>query len=240
MPALELVLSSAPLQTASEPLIASPRGATPEVRVPIDEPAPVELPAALSTTGSAKTGIAETDQQEAQVEACPVSSSHIATAGRTPLSHHDGPLEILRRICCRFHLVVRQLRLRRDDRSTLEVEDEYDVQDLLYALLRLEFEDIETEDWHPRYAAGASRTDYLLQNGHIVIIAKKTRTGLTVRDLIDQIKIDFAHYSWRADCRTVLCFVYDPEGRVGNPRRLESDLATVRDTQALEVVIAPK
>jgi hypothetical protein len=225
---------------ASEPLVASPRRASPEVRVPIDEPTPVEVPAALSTIESAKTGIAETNQQEAQAEVCPVSSSHIATAGRAPLSHHDGSLEILRKICCRFHLVVRQLRLRRDDRPTLEVEDEYDVQDLLYALLRLEFEDIATEDWCPRYAAGAGRTDYLLQNGSIVIIAKKTRTGLTVRDLMDQIKIDFSHYSGRADCRTVLCFVYDPEGRIGNPRRLESDLATVCNTHTLEVDIAPK
>ena len=114
------------------------------------------------------------------------------------------------------------------------------MQDLLHALLRLEFEDIATEDWCPRYAAGAGRTDYLLQDGRTVIIAKKTRTGLTVRDLTDQIKIDFAHYSGRADCRTVLCFVYDPEGRIGNPRRLESDLARICDTQALEVVIAPK
>jgi REase_DpnII-MboI len=136
--------------------------------------------------------------------------------------------------------VVRQLRLRRDDRQTLEVEDEYDVQDLLYALLRLEFEEITTEDWYPRYAAGAARTDHLLRNANIVIIAKKTRTGVTVRDLTEQIKIDFAHYSERADCRTVMCFVYDPEGRIGNPRRLECDLTTVSDTQTLEVVISPK
>ena len=208
--------------------------------MPIIEPTTMEAQRAPSTPGSTQTGVAERDHPAAQEEVRPVSSSHIAAVVRPPSSHHDDSLEALRRICCRFHLVVRQLRLRRDDRSTLEVEDEYDVQDLLYALLRLEFEDIATEDWYPRYAAGASRTDHLLQNGHIVIIAKKTRTGLTVRDLMDQIKIDFAHYSGRADCRTVLCFVYDPEGRVGNPRRLESDLATICDTQALEVVIAPK
>jgi hypothetical protein len=137
-------------------------------------------------------------------------------------------------------LVVRQLRLRRDDRPTLEVEDEYDVQDLLYALLRLEFEEIATENWCPRYAGGAARTDHLLRNANIVIIAKKTRAGLAVRDLIEQIKIDFAHYSGRADCRAVMCFVYDPEGRIGNPGGFESDLTTVSDTQTLEVVISPK
>lgn len=240
MPELEPILPPAPLPAASEPSSVSSRGAGPESHAPVSEPTSVEVSPVPSTSGSTQAGVAEIDQQEAQVEVRPVSPSHIVTASPAPSSHHDGSLETLRKICCRFHLVVRQLRLRRDDRPTLEVEDEYDVQDLLHALLRLEFEDIATEDWCPRYAAGAGRTDYLLQSGSTVIIAKKTRTGLTVRDLTDQIKIDFAHYSGHADCRTVLCFVYDPEGRIGNPRRLESDLAVASDTHMLEVVIAPK
>src|SRR5262249_5829560 len=63
-------------------------------------------------------------------------------------------LASIRKLCTGFHAVARQLRQRHDDRPTLDVEDEHDVQDLFHALLRLEFEDIRTERWIPGYAGG--------------------------------------------------------------------------------------
>ncbi|GLR97208.1 hypothetical protein GCM10007858_48480 [Bradyrhizobium liaoningense] len=62
----------------------------------------------------------------------------------------------------RLHAVIRQLRERREERPTLEVEDEYDVQDLFHALLIIYFDDIRKEEWSPSYAGGASRMDFLL------------------------------------------------------------------------------
>jgi hypothetical protein len=50
------------------------------------------------------------------------------------------------------HLVARQLRKRHRDRATLIIADEYDVQDLLHALLRLEFDDVRPEENTPSYA----------------------------------------------------------------------------------------
>jgi len=49
----------------------------------------------------------------------------------------------------KFHRVARQLRVRHEQRKTLEVEDEYDVQDLLHALLTIFFDDIRPEDGLP-------------------------------------------------------------------------------------------
>ena len=42
----------------------------------------------------------------------------------------------------RFDLVTKQLRQRHDSRETLDISDEYDVQDLFHALLKLYFDDI--------------------------------------------------------------------------------------------------
>ena len=165
---------------------------------------------------------------------------HPAETTFVAVFHSDDLLAVLRKVCTRFHLVARQLRLRRDYRATLEIEDEYDVQDLLYALLRLEFEEVGSEDWCPGYGDGAARTSYLLHKERIVIVAKKTKTGVTARELAEQVRIDSSHYSGRADCRTLVCFVYDPEGRIGNPRGLESELTTVSDAFTVEVIIAPK
>jgi hypothetical protein len=152
----------------------------------------------------------------------------------------NGTLDILRRICARFHLVARQLRLRKEYRPSLEVTDEYDLQDLFYALLRLQFDEVGTEEWAPPYADGARRTSYFLDWDRTVVVVKQTRSGLSSKDLAEQVKADVAHYSARPNGTTLLCFIYDPEGRVGNPRGLEADLTTVSDSYTVEVIVAPK
>ncbi|HEX9154187.1 MAG TPA: hypothetical protein VF819_01415 [Nitrospira sp.] len=47
-------------------------------------------------------------------------------------------------------------------------------------------------------------------------------------------------YRAQERCTTLFCFVYDPEGRIGNPRGLESDLATISDQFTVDVLVAPK
>lgn len=149
-------------------------------------------------------------------------------------------LDILRRMCARFHLVARQLRLRKEYRPTLEITDEQDLQDLFYALLRLQFDEVGTEEWAPVYADGANRTSYLLDWDKTVVVVKQTRSGLTIRDIAEQVTADSARYSERPNGATLLCFIYDPDGRVGNPRGLEADLSTVSDVYRVEVIVAPK
>jgi len=72
-------------------------------------------------------------------------------------------LQLLNNLFEKFHNVVKQLRSRYNGRPTVDVEDEYDVQDLLHALLRLYFEDVRVEEWTPSYAGGSSRMDFLLK-----------------------------------------------------------------------------
>jgi hypothetical protein len=79
----------------------------------------------------------------------PVKPPETPTVPTTPSdtnrNHHQSEsatLDTLRRMCARFHLVARQLRLRKEYRPTLEITDEYDLQDLFYALLRLQFDEV--------------------------------------------------------------------------------------------------
>lgn len=150
------------------------------------------------------------------------------------------PLDLVRKICTRFHMVVRQLRLRREYRATLDVEDEYDVQDLFYALLRLEFDEVSAEEWMPSYTDCASRTTFVLNREGIAIVVKKTRPGVGAREIAEQLQADAERYAARENCRTLFCFVYDPEGRIGNPRGLEMDLTSVSDRYTVELLVAPK
>ena len=147
---------------------------------------------------------------------------------------------VLQGLCERFHLIARQLRERHDNRATLEVEDEYDTQDLLHALLHWDFDDIRPEEWTPSYAGGSARMDFLLKQEKTVIEVKKTRKGLGAKEVGEQLIIDIQKYQKHPDCKALVCFVYDPEGRIANPRGLENDLNSDKDGFKVRVIIAPK
>ena len=152
----------------------------------------------------------------------------------------QDPLNLIRKVCLRFHSVARQLRLRRDYRPTLEVDDEYDLQDLLCALLKVEFDEVATDEWTPPYTDGAVRTTLLVNRDQIAIVAKKTGPGVTTKELADQVAADSAYYRAQGRCSTLFCFMYDPEGRIGSPKRLETTLTSVSEHCRVEVLVAPK
>jgi hypothetical protein len=140
----------------------------------------------------------------------------------------------------RFHLVARQLRNRHNDRPTLDVNDEFDVQDLFHTLLGLYFDDIRPEEWTPSYAGGSSRVDFLLPEINTIIEIKKTRQYTATKTLGEQLIIDIAKYKKHPQCKRLICFVYDPEGRVANPRGLEADLSNCETEIDVQTIIVPK
>lgn len=140
----------------------------------------------------------------------------------------------------RFHLIARQLQDRRLQRSTIEIEDEYDVQDLLHGLLHLISDDIRPEEWTPSYAGGSSRVDFLLKKEKTIIEVKKTRQGLTMREIGDQLIVDISRYQIHPDCERLICFIYDPEGRIGNPIGIERDLTKTHSDLPVTVIVGPK
>lgn len=149
----------------------------------------------------------------------------------------------LSRVFDAFHNITKQLRIRRkekgESRPTLNVKDEYDVQDLLHSLLHLYFEDIRPEEWTPSYAGGAVRMDFLLKNEKIVIEVKRSRDSMTAKDLGEQLIIDIEKYQQHSDCKRLICFIYDPEGYIPNPRGIESDLNRHEENFEVKVFIKP-
>lgn len=59
-------------------------------------------------------------------------------------------------------------------------------------------------------------------------------------DLGAQLLVDIARYAKHPDCRTLVCFVYDPEGRIGNPVGIERDLEDHDGLLKVRVIIAPR
>lgn len=139
----------------------------------------------------------------------------------------------------KFHAVAKQLRNRYNGRNTLDIVDEYDVQDLLHALLRLYFEDVRCEEWTPSYAGGSSRMDFLLKEEKTVIEVKKTGKGLSDKELGKQLIEDKEKYKSHPDCKKLVCFTYDPEGRIINPKGIQNDLNRHEHEFEVQVIIKP-
>lgn len=137
-------------------------------------------------------------------------------------SKKSSIIEILR-IINRFDFVAKQLRKRHDSRKTLDILDEYDVQDLFHALLKLYFDDIRTEEWPSSYAGSSSRIDFFIPELELAIEMKKTCKGLGNKEAKEQLAIDKDCY--RCKVKHLICFVYDPDCKIQNSRGFEKDLA---------------
>lgn len=139
----------------------------------------------------------------------------------------------------KFHKIARQLRTRYSDRETLKISDEYDVQDLLHALLLMYFDDVRAEEWTPSYAGGCVRMDFLIKDIQTVIEVKKTRASMSPKNLGEELIIDIEKYQSHPDCKHLYCFVYDPEGLLGNPVGIKADLEA-KHKDFLKVFIKPE
>ncbi len=148
--------------------------------------------------------------------------------------------QLIEKIFLRFHLIVGEINRRHDNRDTLQITDEYDVQDLLRSVLRLHFDDIRKEEWTPSYAGKSTRIDFLLKQEQIAIETKMTRKGLDKKKLGDELIVDIAHYQKHPECKTLYCLIYDPEERVSNPVGFEKDLSGKHDDLLTKVFIVPK
>jgi hypothetical protein len=139
------------------------------------------------------------------------------------------PIKFVINLCECFHLVAHQLRSRHDNRSTIDVQDEYDVQDLFHALLKLYFEDIRPEEPTPTTAGSSSRIDFLLTRERILIETKMPRLGLGDKRLKEELSIDLKCYQKHPGFDTLIFFVYDPDKCIKNPGAFETDFNEVRD-----------
>ena len=208
-------------------------------------------------TQSATRGIAIRDLPNASVTLASLEvsvqrrlQSRLDETTIVPSTTNDA-IELVKRISENFPLFARQLLRRRKDvkvrgkkdkqsRPTVVMNDEYDVQDSLHAILRLFFNDVRDEVWTPSYADNQNRIDFVLPDFEIAIEVKHTGHSLTQRKIADQLIVDKEYYRQDTNCKHLICFVYDPELRLKNPASIENDLSTADVDFDVTVIVSPK
>ena len=146
-------------------------------------------------------------------------------------------VKIILTLAERMLYVERSLRRRHSKRPTLEVSDEYDVQDLLRSLLVVFFDDVREETWAPDYAGGSSRIDFTLPDFGVAVEVKKSRDSMTARTVGEELIVDRDKYAGHPDISHLVCIVIDHDGRLANPKGLELDLSRDSTKEGIAVTV---
>lgn len=145
--------------------------------------------------------------------------------------------ELIQRVLYSFPDVINSLRRRHLGRSSIEISDEYDVQDVLRSIYKSLFRDVRDEESVPSFAGKNSRVDLFLKDECRFIEVKMTRKGLADKRVGEELTIDIPQYREHPGCAKLYCFVYDPERRLKNPKGLINDLESI-DPGFVKVIVS--
>jgi hypothetical protein len=151
------------------------------------------------------------------------------------------PVAALEALLRRLPRTIHELRSRHGDRPPFRVADLCDLEDLLRALLPLQFDNVRPLRRTPSYAA-ATRTDFLLvppAGGRTVALTAKWVTpDLTELELARQWDEDVTYHEGQRDCGLLVGFVHDPAGRLRDAAALETAWSRPRGDVELRCVVA--
>jgi hypothetical protein len=141
-------------------------------------------------------------------------------------SSKGHPYLIINSIFRNFPRFIRQMHVRHDNRGQIipKINDEYDVQDIIHALLMLFFDDVRAEDPIPNIAGASSRIDFFLEEEKIGIEIKIANTNHRSKKIGEEIADDILKYKKRNDINYLFFFIYDPEFMIDNPIGFEKDI----------------
>lgn len=101
--------------------------------------------------------------------------------------------------------------IQQEQLKALTIKNEYDVQHLLYACIKLCYPTARTEV-NEDTGYGSVRTDIFLDADHVIEV-KCTRDNMNLKKLTEEIEADMVHYS----AGNIYFFLYDKEKIIENP-----------------------
>lgn len=125
---------------------------------------------------------------------------------------YKTPEEVLRDIFYNFPNAVQKIiKNRRKGHPEFEIKDEYDVQDILYVIIKSIFPNMRDEDPIPKVGSKSTKIDLILREEKILIEVKMIKeTDSNETRFIEQLKVDFESYHKCVWLEKLFCFVYDP------------------------------
>jgi hypothetical protein len=191
----------------------------------------IEIPGAVHVPGFVPVG------RSLPPEFCSSCGAAFPWSKRAETGAATDALADLEQLLRRLPRVIRQLRSRHGTRSAFQVADERDLEDLIRALLPILFDEIRPESRTPSYDCG-TRTDFRFIRENIVVSVKMVSSGDCEKKLADQLQEDVAYYERAGSYKTLVEFIYDPQGFLRDPGQVESMLSKPQEGLELRCIIA--
>lgn len=121
--------------------------------------------------------------------------------------------------------------IRKEHLSALKIQNEYDVQHLLYAYLKPLYP-LARAEVSEDTGYGTVRTDIFLDSEHVIEV-KCTRNSMKLKKLTEEIEADMVHYS----AEHIYFFIYDKEKIIENPRLFRNTYENKVKGKQIHIVI---
>lgn len=121
--------------------------------------------------------------------------------------------------------------IQKEQLSGLNIQNEYDVQHLLYAYLKPLYP-LARAEVSEDTGYGTVRTDIFLDSEHVIEV-KCTRNNLKLKKLTEEIEADMVHYS----AEHIYFFIYDKEKIIENPQLFRSTYENKVKGKRIHIVI---
>lgn len=116
--------------------------------------------------------------------------------------------------------------------QNIQVNNEYDLQHILYAALKPLFPDARTEINHDT-GIGTVRSDICISSVSAVVEAKCSRASMTEKKLIEEIEADIVHYH----AEHIYFYIYDKVKIVKNPQVFKMGFNREFDGKQIHVIL---
>ncbi len=151
--------------------------------------------------------------------------------------------EMVRDILNNFSNAIQKIiKNRRKEHPNFEIEDEYDVQDILYVILKSVFSNLRDEDAISKVGAKTTKIDLIIREERILVEVKMIKDkDSNETHFIEQLKVDFESYHECKWLRKLFCFVYDPYKKtrdISNFHDLNGDRTKGEHNFNVEVIVA--
>jgi len=147
------------------------------------------------------------------------------------------PIQNIEQVLESFKVCVERFIDRGYGRQAVEMSSEYDVQDLLYVMIKPLFPGLECEEHTPKYAGSEKRVDFVIKEISVVIEVKYVRDKRHAKTIFDEMKIDIESYHAHAHCNTLIFFIYDPNLRIQDAKRKMQELSGIRSIKGREMQV---
>lgn len=136
-----------------------------------------------------------------------------------------------------FPDVVSRLKYRRKGKIALEISDEYDVQDILYVMLKGAFSTLQYEDPTPKDGLTSARADFVIGDLSTYIEIKYISEKGKEKDIQDECMLDIQKYGTQDNCYKIVFFIYDPHKCVDNQFSFKAALERNRSIEGKEIEV---